>query len=121
MKKILIIEDDNVLSKVLQDELTKAGFAPIYALDAMQGQQAVSAEHPDLVLLDLMLPAGNGVELLRNFNVSVKTQHIPIIVMTSFRDDEVRKEMEAIGIQGFFQKPFKMEELINSIKTILGK
>lgn len=121
MKKILIIEDDEVIGKILVDSLSKAGFVVTKAVDAMQGQQAISSSKPDLVILDLMLPAGNGVELLRNFRASTHTQGIPIIVTTAYKDEEVKKEMEAIGVQSYFHKPFDIEELIKEINRILGQ
>jgi DNA-binding response OmpR family regulator len=120
VKKILIIEDDEVLGKILNDDLSKAGFMVIKTVDATQGQQTVSVSKPDLILLDLMLPAGNGVELLRNLRVSTLTQGIPIIVMTSFRDEEVKKEIEAVGVQGFLYKPFESDQMIKEINRILS-
>lgn len=120
MKNILIIEDDELLSKVLFDSFTKAGFNTTKTVDALQGQQAVFSLKPDLLVLDLMLPAGNGVVLLRNLRASAQTQSIPIIVMTSYHDEEVRKEMEEVGVHGYFHKPFEPDEMIQKINTILG-
>ena len=119
MKKILVVEDDQVIAKVIDDALQKAGFEVLKAVDGYQGQQTVLSQKPDLVVLDLMLPAGNGVELLQNLRKSTLTQTIPIIVTTSFRDEEVKKEMEQVGVQGYFYKPFEPSELIDKIKIIL--
>ncbi|KKP92597.1 MAG: Response regulator receiver protein [Parcubacteria group bacterium GW2011_GWA1_36_12] len=119
MKKVLIVEDDEVFAKILSDDLSKAGFSVTRTVDAMQGQQAVSSLKPDLIVLDLMLPAGNGVELLKNLRVSVQTQGIPIIIATSYKDEEVKKEVEAVGVQGYFHKPFQSSDLIKEINRIL--
>lgn len=121
MKKILIIEDDEVLGKMLLDRLSKNGFSPSKAVDAMQGQQAILSLKPDLVLLDLMLPAGNGIELLRNMRASIQTQTIPVVIITSYKDGEVKKEAQEIGVQGYFQKPVDNEELMADIKRILNQ
>lgn len=120
MRKILIIEDDELLGKVLFDALSASGFSTTKTIDALQGQQAVFSLKPDLVILDLMLPAGNGVELLRNLRISAQTQSLAVIVMTSYCDEEVRQEIEEVGVQGYFQKPFGHEELIKKIGNILG-
>lgn len=120
MKKILVIEDDEVYGKILYDDLSKAGFSVTRTIDATQGQQAVSSLKPDLIILDLMLPAGNGIELLRNLRLSTHTQGIPIIVETSYKDDEVKKEVEEVGVQAYFYKPFESQKLIQEINRILG-
>lgn len=119
MKKILIIEDDELLSKILADTLLKAGFDAIKTVDAYQGQQATISMKPDLILLDLMLPAGNGIDLLRNVRASFQTQNIPVVVITAYKDEEVRKEAETLGVQGFFTKPFDNGALIQKINAIL--
>lgn len=120
MKKILIIEDNEAMGKTLVDELSRAGFSPTRTVDAYQGQQAVLRLKPDLIILDLMLPAGNGIELLRNLRASFQTQNLPVVIVTSYQDAEVQKEAETIGVQGYFNKPFDNAELIQKIKVILG-
>lgn len=120
MKRVLIIEDDSLMSKVFGDALSKAGYSVTVTADAYQGQHAAVSMKPDLITLDLMLPAGNGIDLLRNLHASFQTQSIPIIVITSYKDDEVRKEIEEIGVQGFFYKPFNTDEIVAKIKTILN-
>lgn len=121
MKKILIIEDDEVAGKILTDAFSKAGFNATKAVDAVQGQQATSSLKPDLIILDLMLPAGNGIDLLRNLRASTQTQGIPVVVVTAYKGEEVRKEAEEIGVQGYFTKPHSNQELIQKIKAILNQ
>lgn len=120
MKKILIIEDDGMFAQILMDQLTKAGFNVLRAADAYQGQQAVNSLKPDLIILDLMLPAGHGLDVLRNLRASFLTQSIPIIILTALKDEGIRQEVEAVGVQAYLTKPYQSEELIQKIKTILG-
>lgn len=120
MKKILIIEDDEKMANYLGAELSKAGFSPTKTIDAYQGYQAVSNLKPDLIILDLMLPAGNGMDLLRKVRASFQIQAIPVIIITAFQDDEARNEAEEIGVQGYFKKPFESHQLIEKIKSLLN-
>lgn len=121
MKKILIIEDDELINKILIEALSKAGYSATSATDALQGQQAAYNLKPDLIILDLMLPAGNGLELLRNLRASVQTQGISVVVITSYKDEGVQKEIESVGVQGYFNKPLVNEEVIQKIHSILGE
>jgi two-component system alkaline phosphatase synthesis response regulator PhoP len=120
MKTVLIIEDDEVLAKILSDTLSKAGFSVTNAIDASQGQQAAWQIKPNLIVLDLMLPAGHGIDVLKNIRVSTQTQNIPVIVMTSYEDPSIQDEINSIGVQGFFKKPFKPEEMLIKIKQLIG-
>jgi len=121
MKKILIIEDDELINKVLIETISKAGFSPTKTVDAFQGQQALMSLKPDLVILDLMLPAGHGLDVLRNIRSSFQTQNIPIIILTAIQDEGVRAEVESQGVQAYIKKPFDKEQLIGKIKQILGQ
>lgn len=121
MAKVLIIEDDPTAGKILQDYLAKEGLNPALAIDAMQGQQAIISRRPDLVVLDLMLPAGHGLDILRNLRQSVQTQAIPVVVITSCKEEGIRQEVEGVGVQGYFVKPVDNEALIKKIKLILGQ
>lgn len=101
------------------DFLSHAGYTVTKAVDASQGQQAVVRLKPDLIILDLMLPAGNGIDLLRNMRASLQTQSTPVIIITSYQDEEVRKESESIGVQGYMKKPFEPAQLVEKIKPLL--
>ena len=121
MWKILIVEDDSSLAKVLQERLTKSGFDVFLAVDAYQGLTMAKSELPDLMILDLMLPGGGGETTFQNLKRSSKTSRIPVLVLTASRDPEIRQKMIDAGVAGYMEKPYEATELIGTINTILQK
>ncbi len=119
-KKILIIEDSQSVAAMLLSQVQKAGFEVVVAPDAMMGTKECVRWRPDLVILDLMLPAGGGTAVLRNMKQSVYTQQIPVIVLTGSTDPTVRKPILEFGVSTFLQKPHDPEELIALIHKTLG-
>ncbi len=119
MKKILIVEDEPDVLSVLAARLEGAGFEILAAEDSYRGMEKIRKELPDLIILDLMLPAGGGVNLLRKIRVLEKTRDLPVIILTGLRDQKIKNEITDIGVQGYFLKPYEPEELIGSIRALL--
>jgi DNA-binding response OmpR family regulator len=119
-KKILIIEDNMSFGALLSSQLQKAGFDTQVAPDGMLGTKQATQWRPDLVLLDLMLPAGGGIGVLRNMKKSIYTLNTPVIVLTSSNDAALRKEIMELGIQTILQKPYNPEELVALINQTLS-
>lgn len=123
MKKILLIEDNQDLAKIIQKRLVQNGFDVIWAADAYIGTQMAHTDNPDLIILDLMIPAGGGITCLKNIRLSYKINHIPVVVLTAMKDDEYKKRIEAEGVQAYLDKSQDIEKLgdvINSILNIPG-
>ena len=121
-KKILVVEDDEDLSKLTYRRLTAAGFSVRVVPDAILGIQETKQFHPDLVLLDLLLPAGGGLAVLKGLKASVYTAYIPVLVMSGMdrqANPDYFTQMEKIGIEGFLQKPFEGNRLVEEIRAIL--
>ena len=119
MHKILIIEDEIDISKVLNKRLTDAGFKTSVSADAYQGVEMAHQEHPDLIILDLMLPAGGGLSVLKRIRVSTHTKFIPIVVLTGMKDEKYKKEVLDEGVEAYMEKPYEINELLETIKKIL--
>ncbi len=119
MAKILVIEDEGDLAKVLKKRLTSSGFEVIISLDAYQGIEAAHKEKPDLIILDLMMPAGGGQTVLKNLKISKDTMSIPVVVITGTKNEELKNEILAQGVEAYLEKPYDSEELIKIIKKIL--
>ena len=83
MKKILIIEDDPVMGRVCEKLLTKHGFAVALAVDGAAGLAQLTEFQPDAVLLDLMMPRTNGVEVLKRLRAQEAFRELPVIVLTN--------------------------------------
>jgi two-component system phosphate regulon response regulator PhoB len=118
--QVLVIEDEPDTAKTLSARLRAAGFAPRIAQDAAGGIQAAHAYRPDLIILDLMLPAGGGLKVLKNVKNSVHTNFIPVFILTGKDDAELRKQAIDIGVDAYFLKPYESDKLIAEIKRALG-
>src|SRR2546427_11208267 len=80
--KILVIDDDKTFTAMAASLLRSAGYSPVVAFDAMQGFMFAQREQPALILLDLSMPAGGGMQLLDKLQHSSKTQNVPVIIVT---------------------------------------
>ncbi len=121
MCKVLIIEDDEDLALVMRRNLTSRGMQALVAYDGVQGTQVAHTEKPDLIILDLNLPGGGGERILKNLVLSTHTNTIPVIIMTGSSDEAVRHRALAEGAAAFMQKPYDLDELIETIHRILGR
>jgi CheY-like chemotaxis protein len=117
-KKILIADDDNVTLETLGAQLRGAGFQVVTAMDAMQALMIAQRTSPDLVLLDIQMPGGTGLNTLKRLRTSSKTQNIPVIVISAL-PGPVGKEALALGAVEFFPKPVDFERLRESLARLL--
>ncbi len=120
-KKILIVDDEKDWVQMLALRLAHEGYHTEVAFDAIQAMMQVVQLEPDLILLDIMLPAGGGLELLRHIRTSVKTFARPVIVLTAKVDKETKEAADKLGISGYFVKPVDMAKLMLKIKEVLGE
>ena len=116
---ILIIDDDKDLVRMLGMRLQHEGYRVEAAFDAVQAVSQAIKLKPDLVLLDIIMPAGNGVGVLEKLRMNVKTFNIPVIALTGVSDKQTKETAEELGISGYFVKPVDMDELIENLKEVL--
>jgi two-component system, OmpR family, alkaline phosphatase synthesis response regulator PhoP len=118
-KKVLVVDDEQSIVTLLQYNLQQAGFDVITAMDGEEGLKAVISEVPDLVVLDLMLPKMDGVEVCKQ----LRQQKIftPILMLTA-KDDELDKVLGLeLGADDYMTKPFSPREVIARVKAILRR
>jgi len=125
-KKILVVEDDVDLGRLVHQRLKASGFDPFVVPDAVLGFQEALRRKPDLILLDLMLPAGGGLAVLKGLRRSVYTAHIPVLVVSGIEQDFYEghdcylKKVHEMGIEGYLGKPFESGQLLSRIEQILA-
>ena len=120
MSKILIIEDEVDTAKVVKKRLSEHGFQSIIAVDGYQGVEFAHKEKPDLIILDLMLPAGGGLSVLKKIRLSTRIMDIPVLVLTGIQDEKYKQQVLDEGVDAYMEKPYEASELIETIKKILG-
>ncbi|MGE7182581.1 response regulator transcription factor [Peribacillus sp. NPDC006672] len=118
-KKILVVDDEQSIVTLLQYNLEQAGYSVITALDGEQGLQAAVDIRPDLVVLDLMLPKMDGLEVCKQLRQ--QKINIPILMLTA-KDDEFDKVLGLeLGADDYLTKPFSPREVVARIKAILRR
>ena len=118
---ILIVEDEQALVDVLTYNLTREGYEVEVALDGRDGLQRARTLLPDLVVLDLMLPLIDGMEVCRRLRADTTPQHIRILILTA-RADEIDEIVGFhMGADDYVVKPFKLKPLIQRIKALLRR
>lgn len=119
--KIVIIEDERDLAELLAFNLEKDGWQTIIALDGKSGLELVTAELPDIVILDLMLPEIPGIEVCKLLRKQESTARIPIIMVTAKGEEIDRVVGFEVGADDYLVKPFSSRELLLRIKAILRR
>jgi len=120
-KKILIVDDDQDLTRGLKIRLRANGYETVFAGDGYSAVKIAKEEKPDLVLLDLGLPAGDGFIVMERLKNLSSLSSIPIIVLSA-RDPKGNMERAfQAGANAFFQKPADNEELLETIQRFLKK
>lgn len=120
-KKILVVDDDLGIVKMLASRLKANDYDIVTAGDGTLAVQKAHAEKPDLVILDIMLPAGYGYSVLQNLRASTHTALIPIIFCSALPREEIERKAAELGAEDFITKPFDAEEVIAKVKKILGE
>src|SRR5215471_17176656 len=116
--KVLVIEDEENITRVVRLYLEQAGYSVISASDGVAGLELHAREHPDLVILDLMLPALDGMEVCRRIRAWAST---PILMLTARQGEEDRIAGLDIGADDYLVKPFSPREVVSRVKAILRR
>lgn len=116
--KILIIEDEANIAQVIRLYLEQAGYTVLTASDGVAGLELHAREHPDLIVLDLMLPALDGMEVCRRIRSWANT---PILMLTARQGEEDRIAGLDNGADDYLVKPFSPREVVSRIKAILRR
>ncbi|HEX7733694.1 MAG TPA: response regulator transcription factor [Ktedonobacteraceae bacterium] len=116
--KILIIEDEINIAQVLRLYLEQAGYTVLTAGDGVAGLELHAREHPDLIILDLMLPALDGMEVCRRIRAWANT---PILMLTARQGEDDRIAGLDLGADDYLVKPFSPREVVSRVKAILRR
>ena len=119
--RIVIVEDDEDIARLLAHSLRKADFEPEIALSGQAALGRVRADPPALVLLDLMLPGLNGLEICRALRADPATAAVPIIMITARAEESQRIEGLELGADDYITKPFSPNEVVARVRALLRR
>ena len=118
-KRILIADDEMDVIELLKDALIQRGFEIITASTGVNTLLKAIEERPDLILLDIRMPAGSGIGVFENIIKRKELADIPVIFITAFATPEIKKKVIQNGAAGFITKPFDADVLIHMIEKEL--
>ncbi len=117
-RRVLIIEDERALTDVLSYNLQREGYETTVAHDGQEGLRKAQMHLPDLIILDLMLPVMNGLEVCREIRSGERTRHIPIIMLTAKAEEIDQVVGFSMGADDYVTKPFSVKVLIQRLKAL---
>jgi len=118
-KRILIVDDERDIIKALMIRLQGAGYDVVTAFDGAQGVFMAHKEKPDLIILDIRMPAGDGFSVAQRLKRSIHTFTIPVIFLTGSPEKNAEEKAMAMGARFYIKKPYDPEELLDAIKRAL--
>jgi CheY-like chemotaxis protein len=118
--KVLLADDDKVLTHLLSSGLRAKGVETVVAHDAMQAFMSALRSPPDVIVLDVQMPGGTGIEALKKLKQSAKTSQIPVVVLSGSVEAEMTDVVKALGAIEFLTKPIDPEDLYKALCTVLA-
>ncbi len=120
-RKILVVDDEAILAETIAYNLEQEGYQVITVADGTSALNAVHKEHPDLIVLDIMLPGVDGLEVCRQLRREDNTATVPIIMLTA-KSDEIDKVVGLeVGADDYVTKPFGRRELLARVRALLRR
>ncbi len=118
--RILIIEDERGLTEVLTYNLQREGYETLVAHDGLEGLRKAQVNPPDVVILDLMLPSMDGLEVCRQLRASKQTARVPILMLTAKGEETDQVVGFSVGADDYVTKPFSVKVLMQRIRRYSG-
>jgi CheY-like chemotaxis protein len=116
---VLVADDDRVQTLMLSTRLRAKGYKVTLAYDAIQGWLAAIHTIPDVIILDIQMPGGTGIAVLKQLKSSTKTCQIPVIVLSGSIDPEIIPTVKSLGADEFLPKPVNLEDLYRTLSRLL--
>jgi DNA-binding response OmpR family regulator len=118
--KVLCIDDDRFIRQFLTDTLRAHGFVPLTAPDGPSGIAAATAEHPQLILVDIMMPGMDGFEVCRCLRADPRTAAIPLVILTARADPKLNIQAFKAGADLALTKPVEPDKLMATLRAALS-
>lgn len=119
-KKILIVDDENAVRVALSDKLEASGFDFILAINGIEGLKHALVEHPDLIILDILMPKMDGIAMLKLLRDDSWGKSVPVIILTNISDYFQLEEAQKIGISEYLVKAeWSLKDVVERVKAVL--
>ena len=119
-KKILIVDDEPGIVKLLSMRLKSKGYQVFQAYDGKECVEIAEKEIPDLILLDVKMPQGGGIGAFEKLILSDATREIPVIFMTAYPKSDIKNKVNKMGAMGFVSKPFVSADFEQTIDMVIS-
>ncbi len=117
-KKILVVDDERHIVRLVEVNLSRAGYEVETAYDGVEALEKVKATDPDMIVLDVMMPRMDGFEVLKRLQADSETQDIPVIMLTAKAQDADIFRGWSSGVSSYLTKPFNPRELLTFVERI---
>ena len=118
-KRLLVVEDNTFNMRLIQDILEPLQHEIIEVKNGLDAVQMLHHDHPDVILLDVLLPGMNGIDVLKYIKTNPLIANIPVVVMTASGDSSVHRQCVEAGCNGFVLRPFTRKVLLDALKPFL--
>lgn len=119
MSTVLVVEDSVTQRQMITDLLRGSGLDVTVAGDGVEALEQIQGQHPDIVVLDIVMPRMNGYEVCRRLKADPKTQHVPVVMCSSKGEEFDRYWGMKQGADAYIAKPFQPTELVGTVKQLL--
>lgn len=119
-KRILVADDDPVILRLIQVNLELEGYQVLTASDGEEAVDSATAEHPDLVILDIMMPRLDGYQACERLKSAEATKDIPIVFLSAKAQQSDIEKGQTYGVEAYLTKPFDPTELLDVVERVIG-
>lgn len=119
-RKVLLADDEEDIKLVIQMYLETSGYEVVTAYDGLDAIEKAKETKPDLILMDIMMPVIDGIEVTRQIKSLEETKHIPVVMLTAAAQSAMVERAMKAGASDYISKPFEPENLKNIVDQILG-
>lgn len=119
-KNVLIVDDSSLIRSVAQKAVMKSGFTPFTASNGKEGLERLESVDIDIVFCDINMPIMDGLEMVEHVKANPKFKFIPIVMLTTESNPELKNRGKALGVKAWLLKPFNEEKFLLALQKLVG-
>lgn len=114
-KLVLLVDDDSNFAKMLKIYFDRSGLEFVHASSGKKALKCIEGQRPDVMILDIMMPKMNGIEVCTQVRARMGAHYLPIIALTAYHDEEIKKKILACGADLYLTKPIDLRQLVDHV------